>query len=292
MTKHMILIGAARSGTKIVRDMLAEAARAGRVPYDINFVWRYRNEHIPHDALDAGTVTPKIRQFIRSYIDGYAAGRPPVVIEKTVSNALRVPFVHAVLPSAVFIHLIRNGIDVAESTRRQWLAPPERRYLAQKMRHFPLRLVPSYGRKYAASQLTRYLRNDTRAGTWGPRYPGIDHDAQSGDLLSVCARQWRSSVELASEGLAQIDARSAELQYEQLIAEPRQTLEALLSELELDADSADLQRAVSMLNTGGTRHREQELEQDELQQLQRDLGPTLVRFGYLSATHPGATDGN
>jgi cation diffusion facilitator CzcD-associated flavoprotein CzcO len=292
MTKRIILIGAARSGTKIVRDMLAEAARTGRVPYDIGFVWRYRNEPIPHDVLDAGTVTPKIRRFIRNYIDAYAAGRPPVVIEKTVGNALRVPFVHAVLPDAVFIHLIRNGIDVAESTRRQWFAPPERTYLARKMRHFPLRLVPSYGRKYAASQLTRHLRNDARVGTWGPRYPGIDQDARSKDLLSVCARQWRLSVELASEALNQIDARCVELRYEQLIAEPRETLEALLSELELDVDSADLQRAVSMLNTGGTKLRERVLEQGELQQLQRDLGPTLVRLGYLSATKPGVTDGS
>ena len=61
MIRHIIIIGAARSGTKILRDVLAEASGVGCVPYDIGFVWRYGNQRVPHDVLDPATVTPRIQ---------------------------------------------------------------------------------------------------------------------------------------------------------------------------------------------------------------------------------------
>jgi hypothetical protein len=129
MTRYIIIIGAARSGTKILRDVLAEASGMGCVPYDIGFVWRYGNQQVPHDVLDPATVTPRIQRFVRRYVDRYARSGGDVVIEKTVGNTLRVPFVHAVMPDAAFVHLVRDGMDVVESARRQWSAPPDREYL-------------------------------------------------------------------------------------------------------------------------------------------------------------------
>ncbi len=38
--RRIVLIGAARSGTKILRDTLAAATGSGAVPFDIGFVWR------------------------------------------------------------------------------------------------------------------------------------------------------------------------------------------------------------------------------------------------------------
>ena len=44
MSQIVIIIGAARSGTKYLRDVLATAPNAARVPYDINYIWRYGSE--------------------------------------------------------------------------------------------------------------------------------------------------------------------------------------------------------------------------------------------------------
>ena len=98
------------------------------------------------------------------------------MIEKSVGNTLRVGYVAEIVPDAIFVHLVRNGVDVAESTRRQWQSPVEYGYLRDKVRHFPLRMVPTYGRSYAASLLRRRLAGDGRVASWGPRYPGIDRD--------------------------------------------------------------------------------------------------------------------
>ena len=174
--RRVVLIGAARSGTKILRDSLAEAAGAGAVPYDIGYVWRAGALDHPNDALDPASLSPRVRDFIARFVDGYAEGQPPVVIEKSVGNTMRVPFVASVLPNATYVHLIRDGVDVVESTRRQWIAPADYRYLAGKARHFPLRMGPTYGRRYIGSLLRRRVARDGRVANWGPRYPGIDTD--------------------------------------------------------------------------------------------------------------------
>lgn len=285
-TQPIVLIGAARSGTKVVRDVLAEATGAGRVPYDVSFVWRYGNERVPHDVLDPSTVSPRIASFIRAYLDRYArdeSSGDAVVIEKTVGNALRVPFVSRVLPDAVFVHLIRDGVDVAESTRRQWLSPPDRRYLAEKLRHFPVRLAPTYGRKYAMSQIQHYMRKDSRVGTWGPRYPGIDHDVETIDLLDVCAEQWRTCVQSARDSLKYLPARTAEIRYEELVANPSDSIAKLLDQLDIRAHEAAVRRAAALIESGHTGQGGRSLSTDELQALQKHIGPTLADFGYPSA---------
>jgi hypothetical protein len=278
MTRQIIIVGAARSGTKILRDVLAEASGVGCVPYDIGFVWRYGNERVPDDVLDPATVTPRTQRFIRRYVDRYAGSGGDVVIEKTVGNSLRVPFVHAVMPDAAFVHVVRDGLDVAESARRQWSTPPDREYLLRKARHFPLRLVPSYGREYALARLSR-----AKAGTWGPRYPGIDDDVASSDLLTVCARQWRTSVTYASRDLAQVSALVVDVRYEQLASEPLATLGELLDRLGLPAAAEDRRRAAARLEAGRTGAGSRALDSSELEMISAELGTTLSTLGYREA---------
>ena len=100
MTGRVFLIGAARSGTKILRDVLAAAAGVGKVPYDVNFVWTHGHS-LPHDVLPPEVISERQRRFVTGYLDRYADGPSPVVIEKTVGNSLRVPYLHAMFPDAV-----------------------------------------------------------------------------------------------------------------------------------------------------------------------------------------------
>jgi hypothetical protein len=284
MTRHIIIVGAARSGTKILRDVLAEATGVGCVPYDVGFVWRYGNEPVPHDVLDPATVTPRIQRFVRRYVDRYARSGRDVVIEKTVGNSLRVPFVHAVMPDAAFVHLVRDGRDVVESARRQWSAPADHEYLLRKVRHFPLRLVPSYGREYVLAQMSLLGRVPSRAATWGPRYPGIDDDVASSNLLTVCARQWRASVEYASRDLARVSTLVIDVRYEQLVWEPLTTLGDLVDRLGLPASAEDCRRAAAQLEVGRAGSGARSLASHELATISAELGATLDTFGYRAGT--------
>lgn len=279
--RRVVLIGAARSGTKILRDSLAAASGAGAVPYDIGYVWRCASPDHPDDALDPATLTPGRRRFIANFIDGYA-GSSGWVIEKTVGNALRVLYVAAVLPDAIYVHLVRDGIDVAESTRRQWQESTDYRYLLKKSRHFPLRMVPSYGRGYVSSRLRRHT-GAGRVATWGARYPGIDDDLRHEDLLTVCARQWQEAVVRASRDLAALGALGAtvvDVRYEDLVRYPEQELERVTRLCGLPATEQSIRRAASAIQAGRAGEGGRALNSADRHLLDTEIGWLLANLGY------------
>lgn len=274
----IILIGAARSGTKIMRDSLAEALGAGLVPYDVGFVWRYGNEGAIDDCLAPSDVKPRTRRLVRSYVGRYADQRG-LVVEKTVGNTLRVPFVSEIFPNARFVELIRNGIDVTESSRREWQKPADLSYLRAKARHFPMRLVPTYGVKFIGAQTwSRSARG--HVATWGPRYPGIDSDLETVDLLSVCARQWRESVKMARNGFVESSRRPVSVRFEDFLDDPQVTLARVVEELGEAADSRLLASAASKVSRGKVGSGRASLSSAELEALDSEIGNLLEELGY------------
>ena len=223
MSDTVILVGAARSGTKFLRDILATSEHANCVPYDVNYVWRYGLENHPDDALPVGLLSQKARKFIPSTLRKLAkinaTDTHTKLIEKTVSNGLRLPYVHAVYPNAKYVHLIRDGRAVTESAMRLWQAPPDWAALWKKFREMPLSNV-----EYALWFGTNTVKGlfDRRGGgkVWGPRYPGIEKDLESKDLLEICSLQWLHSVQVALEGLKEIPAsQTIEVRYEDLVSD-------------------------------------------------------------------------
>lgn len=275
--RPVIVVGAARSGTKLIRDALGTALDSGVVPYDIGYVWRYGNESSPHDCLPVAAIKPRTRRFTPAFIGRYADERG-VVVEKTVGNTMRVPFVAALLPGARFVHLIRDGLDVVESARREWSKPAEPSYLRAKARHFPLRLLPTYGLKFVANHTWR--RRDGHAPTWGPQYPGIDADLANSGLLTVCARQWKESVQRARAGLAEVGACTVDVRFEELVRDPSATVRRIVAELDEPVDEQRVERAASTVRTGPVSNGRLRLDDGDLTLLEDEIGDLLEELAY------------
>jgi|GEM_PF-5377703 len=147
----LIIIGAPRSGTNALRDALTSLPDLATWPCDeINPIWRHGNLNSPHDALTPAQATPQVRRFIRRAFERLwqDQGKPAVVVEKTCANCLRVPFIDAILPEARFIHITRNGLDVAASAAKRWqgqLEVPGLPYYRAKIRYAPKLDLPAYG---------------------------------------------------------------------------------------------------------------------------------------------------
>ncbi len=217
----IFLIGAARSGTKMLRDVIASHPAIDRVPYDINFIWRLGNESVTHDELTPDHATPRIARKIQKKLSAYKR-EASFLIEKTVSNSLRVPFVEAIFPDAKYIFLFRDGRDVVESSYRQWNAPPDWNYLLEKALAFPLLDAPGYALRYVANLLQKGCPAVHGAATWGPRYKGIDQDVATKDLIEVCAIQWARCVEKAYLSLQALGpAKALKIKYEDFVSRPQ-----------------------------------------------------------------------
>jgi hypothetical protein len=280
----LIVISAARSGSKLLRDLLGASPACAVVPFDVNYVWRHGNERAADDALPPEAAGPSQTRYIRRAIPRLAglrgAGDARIVVEKTVSNSLRVPFVARIFPEARFVYLVRDGRAVAESARRVWHEPPERGYLLAKLRYFPLSDF-RYALWYLGNR-RRPRAGGGRGAVWGPRYPGIEADLATLDLLDVCARQWAACNAAARAGLAALPrGRVFELRYEDLV--DREDVLVALCGFAGIGDAAPVLEARRRLIRPEHRDRwRAALATEERRRLEETLGPQLRELGYMT----------
>ncbi len=280
-SRPIIILGAARSGTKLLRSVINSSEHIAAVPYDINYIWRYGNEHFRHDALPEETATKKICTFIRKQLSkASAATNKTRIVEKTVSNALRMPFVNKVLPDAQYIFIARDGRDVVESAMRCWQKNPEVTYLLQKLKTYPWQHCISYAVRYALGLISQRLGIGSAAHSWGPRYPGIEEDLKTLCLPTVCARQWQSTMSHYEESRGLISPDSLlEIRYEDLVLQPEYTTLQIAQYLELPDEKRviDFARKNTSQNFIG---RSKKMELSQHKKILEVIEPTLQSWGY------------
>jgi len=232
--RAVFLIGAARSGTKLVRDIIAEHHSVDKVPYDINYIWRLGNGGLAHDELHPDLLTAKIQSRILKQIAKFSKGAP-ILIEKTVSNCLRIPYLKAIYPDALFIHLIRDGLDVVESVYRQWIAAPDWNYIFRKAMSFPFLDAFGYAVRYGTLTVHKMLAKNSTPDIWGPRYDGILQDVKNMEIIEVCAVQWVRSVEKALRHIKKLPVEKClTVRYEDFVEDPHSLLDLIGGFLGID----------------------------------------------------------
>lgn len=237
----VVVLGAARSGTKFVRGVLAAPPGFFATPFDSNHVWRIGNASAPDDVLDPASISDRTARTIKDALWNLAApkGAPAgsVLVEKTVSNALRPDFVERILPGARYVLLLRDGRDAVESTYRMWQMPPDAGDLKRKLASLPLRAFP-YAAWYGINMVAGKLRG-RGVGVWGVRYRGIQSDLERLSVPEVCAHQWRTCVESSLAFAQRVDtSRIFQLKYEDIILDPS-ALARLGDFLELSLESRE-----------------------------------------------------
>jgi hypothetical protein len=247
----VVIIGAGRSGTNALRDMLTRLPDFASWECDeINPIWRHGNLSWPSDEIPVSRATPRVRRLIRNAFIRFwrKSENPNFIVEKTCANSLRVPFVDAVLPDAKYIHIVRSGIDVVASARKRWQGDLELSglpYFIAKARYTPLLDLPIYGWSFLKSRVGMLLGNSTRLAVWGPRFEGMDK-LESATLEEICARQWSQCVSRADEAFINIDpSRTLTIRYEDFTSDPKGSLDTILSFLKTDANDTEKKIAVA-----------------------------------------------
>lgn len=282
--RQVIVIGAARSGTKFARDILAASTEVAKVPYDVNYVWRLYNENVSHDELDPASATPKVISAIHAQLNRLAKPKSQaskLIIEKSVSNSLRVPFVNRVFPNAKYIHLVRDGRAVTESAMRLWTAKPDLKALTEKLRAMSpsnYRYVLWFGSNFAKGLLSGRIGGRV----WGPRYKGILDDVDHLSLAEVCAKQWQRSVELSLQDLSEIPSgRVFTLSYSQLVSD-RDIVRDLAEFSGISDIETVLQHHRDSVRPGNDDKWRDQLHPQTIDRINQLLQPTLDRLSALS----------
>lgn len=282
----VIIIGAGRSGTNILRDILTSLPDFATWECDeINPIWRHGNINWPNDELSAEHATPKVKAFIQKAFRKIwqQQGQPSYIVEKTCANSLRVPFVDAVLPNAIFIYIVRDGVDVLASASKRWkgdLELPGFTYFLSKARYTPLVDLPRYGMSFLRSRLGLVFGNSQRLAVWGPRFTGMD-DNKEASLTELCARQWAACVDMSDAAFEKINsARVIKIQYEDFVTNPHETLGLILDRLIVQVPESVLAEATVNVRTTSVGKGRQAFEDQLPKPILQLMASTMKRHGY------------
>lgn len=284
MTSKLIVVGAPRSGTNMLRDVLARVPDFATWPCDeVNLLWRHGNRSHPSDELTVDQATPQVGSFMQQQFDGIARKySASTVVEKTCANSLRVDFVDVCVPDARFVLITRDGIDAAASAMDRWNAPFDLRYTAAKARYVPPGDVPYYALRFARNRIAS-RRDDAPeakvASWWGPKLDDSRQLMERYTLDELCAIQWQRCVDAALNSLRLVDdERVHRVVYEEFVAEPVAQLEALLDFI-APGTPVDPQW-VQGVSRGSVGKGRSALGAAKVQGLEQLVGPTLARLGY------------
>lgn len=282
-TTPIIIIGAGRSGTNMLRDLLTALPGVGSWPCDeINYIWRHGNARYPSDEFPPDFATPHVAAFIqRQFEKLFAHNDFSHGVEKTCANSLRVSFVSRVFPKARFVSIVRDGRDVAVSAAERWKAPLDIPYLAKKARYIPRSDLPYYASKYLWSRLYRLVSREKRVSVWGPRFSGMKEVFSQHSLPVASAIQWKRCVESSEQQLGNIDPGQVfRLRYEDFVANPADCMQQLLAFLEIEASQSEIHSILGGVSNKSVGRWKTILDEQTHTAIMEQIAPVLERFSY------------
>lgn len=218
----LFLIGAARSGTTLLGDILGQHPELAYW-VEPKYVWRHGRPGGRDDVRSADEATPGVSRHIRQQFERYSKkAMRDRFLEKTPSNCFRVAFMHRAFPEALFLHVLRDGRDAAASALQRWRSKPDDGALWRRIRQWevPLTELHHYVPDFLREALLRRLQ-PARGHVWGPRYPGLLEAAANTSPVELCAHQWVESTRCAMRELAQLPpAQVFSFRYEDFVADP------------------------------------------------------------------------
>ena len=283
MWSPVVIIGAARSGTNMLRDVLVRMPNVGTWPCDeINYIWRHGNVRHPSDVLTVDCAKPEVIAYIRRQFDKLASRRNfNFVVEKTCANSLRVDFVDRILPEAKYIYIVRDGRDVVASAMKRWKAELDFGYILTKARYVPVSDIPYYGSRYLVNRIYRLFSKEKRLASWGPRLDGMTSILATHNLSEVCAIQWRECVNQSDNSFKGMSGNQVhKLTYEAFVADPEKELKRICAFLGIPFPEERRAEIIGRISSGsvGKGHNDLGIQLKSVVPLMEE---TLKKHGYL-----------
>ncbi len=285
----VFLVGAARSGTKMLREILEQSEDIGVIPYDMNYIWKYGHYDLKHDEMNHIEPTNNEINFITNFINKkIKQSQTPILIEKTVSNSMRIDYIKKIFPNAKIIHLFRDGRDVSLSAKKRWEGTAfdseqqSKKDILKKIIDLPVLAVLPYLVEYAKSNLKHLLsRESSHIESWGPVYKELEKDKKELSLLEICAKQWKRSVELALESLEKYTYNKdyINIQYEQLLENPKKEIENISVFLDIKDKNKLIEYANKEIRNNN-QNKWKKLNLENQNKLNDILTPTLKKLDY------------
>lgn len=281
----IIIIGAPRSGTNMLRDIISSQPGFATWPCDeINYIWRYGNSGFPFDEITPGQIKPAIEKYIKKQF--YLVSKKynsRYVVEKTCANCLRLDFVDTLFPEALYINIIRDGRDAASSALKRWTARFEIPYILRKARFVPLKDIPYYAARYLKTHLHRlFFSKEKSLSIWGPKFRGYKNIVKEKSLIEVCGIQWLKCVQKSGEVFKNRikPERYFKVKYEDFVRDPVKQSKQIFDYFKLGYDIDILQEECKLVRQDSVGRWQSDLAPGQKTLLSKLLKEELTKLDY------------
>ena len=248
LDRPVLVTGTPRSGKTCVSWILQRASEFALANEPL-MNWDPGLSGTTDDRLTADDVTPQIQaRIVKACANVVRREGCRRYLEDLSYHALRVPFVHRVMPDARIIHVIRNPRHAIPEMLYGWTQNDSvARAVMRRRQHIRLRSLPR--------MLVQFTRNYVRSriigsrSSWGPRVPGLSDFVKGHGVAEVAAYQWRMMVTIARDDLAQLPPDQVlEVRYESLLEQPREQVLRIAAFCEVEDPQPSLDFADSFLD--------------------------------------------
>lgn len=247
----LFILGAPRSGTHLTADLINKNTSNIFYIGEVNEVWK---QYIPFQRTDwipkkyaTKTVRKKLlNKFEKLYRKNNKGSLNGLLMEKTPANTIRFPFLAKLFPKSTYVHIIRDGRDVALSYRKKAQGNVKKITKRDGSKvGFKDRFTSIYQRfehkrshgltfKTFFEHFPRYWRtlllqlgliDQTK---WGAQIPGMDEYFNGLTNLEMGSLLWRECIiTVRNFKAAHKELRFFEFKYEDLVSQPEDTLSKL-----------------------------------------------------------------
>ncbi len=284
----IFILGGTRSGTTMLVRMLASAPDVCCL-FEPRTMWRighaYRDSDIANEKDAKPWVTQRIRKLMLKFQDENDGKR---IIEKNPVNIVRIPFLKAIFPDALFVHIYRDGranlrsqVEQFDEFEAHTISDPKvRRFMIDQLLQAPWWEWPAYFPRVAKGIATRMIKG--QPNTWfGLRYEGWRADRKNLSTAAIAAKQWTIAIDSAFNDLERLPSDTwLNLRYEDVVSDPVKWFTTITKFCNIQIDDAYLEMVRNKVFQSSVDRWRDELDEETLAEAMPILEPTLKKLDY------------
>tara|TARA_B100000959_G_scaffold156821_1_gene164452 strand:+ start:382 stop:1245 length:864 start_codon:yes stop_codon:yes gene_type:complete len=220
MLPPILVTGTPRSGKSVVARLITKEPSYQWI-HEPLMIWDMDMGTREDDRRSAKEVTTSLRERIMNSCTELLEEQQNIYVDDLSYHAMRIPFIHALMPEAKIIHVVRDPEHAIPEMLYGWTYRDSvGKAFARRRRSIRLQGLPRMVFRFVRNYIDSRLKG--RRATWGPRVPNLAAFVESHPPAEVAAFQWKSMVEIAMDDLAIIPSTNwIQVSYDELLVDPR-----------------------------------------------------------------------